>query len=220
LLPELLSAVVSDGVSLASQPGGAVAGFAFSAALSGLFERRMAKAREILLKELRLGEKRLPPAQIDEGVAIVYRYFRAAQEGAARLNLRLMAQTVAGQARLESLSADEFLRDADMIASLRREEVFLLAKLFHAWNSDWLSKEQEGFQMESAMAWVAAELVPSVFHDRDEVDATAAAITRTGLLKIMPAIGASVYMPTVLLNKLMSKCDLEAALKKEGLVQQ
>jgi len=207
-------------MSLASQPGGALVGFAFSSALSALMERRTATAREILLKELRLGEKRLPPAQIDEGVAIVYRYFRAAQEGAARLNLRLMAQTVAGQARLESLSADEFLRDADMIASLRREEVFLLAKLFHAWNSDWLSKEQEGFQMKSAMAWVAAELVPSVFHDRDEVDATAAAITRTGLLKIMPAIGASVYMPTVLLNKLMSKCDLEAALKKEGLVQQ
>jgi hypothetical protein len=157
----------------------------------------------------------LPPAQIDEGVAIVYRYLRAATEGPARLNLRLMAQVIAGKAHLSALSADEFLHEADMIASLRREEIMLLAKLHAAWHSDWLQENEPSVQFEAAMRWAAAELVPQVFGNREEVEATAGGIVRTGLLKVMPGIGSSTYAPTPLLDRLVTLAPLEAALERE-----
>jgi hypothetical protein len=66
----------------------------------------------------------------DDAAAFLLRYLRAAQEGAARLNLRLMARVVVGKAHAgEPLYADEFLRYADTLASLARNEVVLLGAL-------------------------------------------------------------------------------------------
>lgn len=45
---------------------------------------------------------------------------------AARLNLRLLAKMIAGQSAIPPLYADEFLAWADVLASLRRDQVMLL----------------------------------------------------------------------------------------------
>lgn len=217
-LPSLLSAVVSDEFTLFTLPWGTVSGFTAGAALLQLMRRRTEAARDILLEEVRAGEKGLPPTQIDEAVAITWRYFQAAQVGTARLNLRLMANVIASKGRLSNLVADEFLHDADMIASLRREEIMLLAKLHHAWASDWLQQNEPGMQPEVAIRWTTAQLVPSVFRDRQSLEATAGATVRTGLLKVMPAIGASTFEPTPLLTRLVSLASLEAAIEKEAVV--
>lgn len=214
-LPSLLSAVVSDGFALFTLPWGTVGGFAAGAALSQIMRRRAEAARDILLEAIRAGEKGLPPTQIDEAVAIILRYFQAAQVGTAHLNLRLMADVIASKGRLGNLVADEFLHDADMIASLRREEIMLLAKLHHAWASEWLQKTKPEMQPEAAIRWATAQLVPSVFRDRQSLEATAGATTRTGLLKVMPAIGANTYAPTPLLTRLVLLASLEAAIAKE-----
>ena len=60
--------------------------------------RRAEEARSIFLEELGQG-LRPPrdPGEIDEFVAVLYRYLSKSQEGAARLNLRLMAPVVRGQ---------------------------------------------------------------------------------------------------------------------------
>ena len=215
-LPSLLSAVVIDTLGFFKLPGGSVAGFSLAGALSKLVNRRLQAAREILLQELRSGEKQLPPNQIDEGVAIIYRYQRAAQEGAARLNLRLMAQTIAGKAHLGNLSADEFLQDADMIASLRREEILLLAKLHSASRSETPSKNKPAEESVDPMKWAESQLVPSVFRNREELEATAAAIVRTGLIKTESGYGAIHYSPTPLLDRLVARAPLEAAIAKEN----
>jgi hypothetical protein len=214
-LPSLVSAVVSDGFTYFSLQGGAAGGLAAGVVLRQLMCRRLERARDILLEELSLGEKRLPPTQIDEAVAITYRYFRAAQEGTARLNLRLLASVIAGQARLSALVADEFLRDADMIASLRREEVMLLAKLHHAWGSDWLQQSSPPNRSEEGIRWATAQLVPSVFEDRQSLEATAGALVRTGLLKMVPGVMGLCFSPTPLLARLVSLAPLEAAIAKE-----
>jgi len=217
-LPSLLSAVVSDGFSFEQFQSGSVAGFAVSAVLSRLMHRRLEAAQSIFLEELRAGETSLPPAQIDDGVAIVYRYFRAAQEGAARINLRLMAKVIAGQARLSNLSADEFLSDADVIAALRRDEIILLATVHRGWTSDRIVQEPEDSRVTAPLRWAEAELVPSVFRDAEDLRATAASIVRTGLLVPLPSWDWTRYAPTPKLARLVSLASFEAALNQEGAV--
>lgn len=101
-------------------PGGATA----SQLLQTIFQKKANEAREILFDEIKSGH---PPALTeDDTVYIIYRYLRAAQEGAARVNLRLLAQVIAGDPSVTSLTSDKFLYYADMISALRIEEIKLL----------------------------------------------------------------------------------------------
>jgi len=215
-IPTLLSAFVSDAIGLAGGQG-AVAGFAMGAMLSQLMARRRRAAEEILISELRKGEVSLSSAQMEEGVAIIYRYARAAQEGAARLNLRLLAQAVAGRAYQGNLKADEFLYYADMISSLRREEIFLLAKMHCAWSSVWITEIEEGKRSNAALEWCEAKLVPGVIPDRLELEAIAGGVSRTGLIQPISAVGGDMrYKSTPLLSKLVDLTSIDAAIENEG----
>jgi hypothetical protein len=209
--PRFLTAVVTDVFSAIGIPTSTA-----NHLLGKLFKRRLGAARDILIEALKAGERTLPNAEVDEIVAILYRYHRAAQEGAARLNLRLMAQTIAGQAHIGNLKADEFLYKADLIASLRREEVLLLAKLHHAWKSDWLLATPEQIRHLAADKWIAEELVPAVFGTVEEMSATLGGLTRTGLVESVPAVETIMYAPTLLLDQLVAFSDLEAAIAKES----
>jgi hypothetical protein len=74
-LPQYFSAMVSDIAGAFKVPGGAIAGVM----IQDLFGKRLDAAREILLQEIRAGEKDIWEAcDSDEVVAIVYRYMRAA----------------------------------------------------------------------------------------------------------------------------------------------
>ncbi|MGI4807500.1 MAG: hypothetical protein ACRYF2_05255 [Janthinobacterium lividum] len=114
---------------------GNLAGAGFAIAAQHLLRRRVEWARDILLDELRQGEKTLSDLEVEEVVAVLLRYARAAQEGTARLNLRLMAKVIAGQVERGVLYADEFLRNADLIAGLKREEVILLGTIHRHWHA-------------------------------------------------------------------------------------
>ncbi|MFO1024646.1 MAG: hypothetical protein U1E70_05625 [Acetobacteraceae bacterium] len=214
-LPSLLSAVVADGFNLQQWQAGSILGAMVGAALTKLMHNRLEAARAIFLEELRAGEVSLPPSQIDEGVAILCRYLRAAQEGTARRNLRLMAKVIAGQARLGNLWADEFLHDADMIASLRREEIILLATVHQIWASDWLKDKEEGEKVGAAFARASTQLSPSLFRDAEEMEATAASLTRTGLLVSVSLWGPIGYRPTPKLERLVSLAPLSEVLAQE-----
>jgi len=216
LLPGLLSGVVNDGFSLVQLPGGNTVAFAFGAAVSALMERRVTAARKILLEELRRGEKSLPDQQMEEGVAVVFRYMRAAQEGAARLNLRLLAQAIAGKSAAGHLVADEFLRDADLIASLSRNEVIVLAAFHHAWNSSQCQEVAINLRPAMALEIVDRQLVPTVIRDRDEISTILGALCRTGLVAAGSGWGSIVFSPTSFLDRLVEMAPLEVALKREG----
>lgn len=184
--------------------------------LATIMRQRQETARDILLEELRRGGTTLPETQVDELVPILYRYGRAAQEGAARLNLRLLAQTITGRVHQGALYADEFLRVADVLAGLKREEILLLAKQHHVWSSDWLQDVPEGARAAAALRWCVAKLTPDVMRDEQTVLAVSAGLVRTGFLVSIPAIGVTMYQPTSLLDELVSLSSLEAALEAES----
>src|SRR5438105_4782962 len=117
-LPAIIGALVSDAFELSGTHGGSVAG-----AVIGLyFRRRGEQARDILFEELRRAN--ISDAQVapeDDAIAVIIRYLRAAREGTARLNLRLLAKAIAGKLQSSGLVADEFLQYAQALATLSRE---------------------------------------------------------------------------------------------------
>lgn len=176
------------------------------AALKAMLKRRLEAAREIALEEIRVGDRSLWEAEPDEVVAIVYRYLRAAQEGAARINLRLLARVIAGQAHMGNLKADEFLYYADILASLRREEIIALAKIHH------LDLQMSAASPPDKKALCDAfekELVPSIFSSQDELLATCMGVTRTGLVLEQTDYMLFDYRASPLLHRLVALAPFE-----------
>lgn len=145
-------------------------------AIRRIFQRRAESARNVALEEIKAGGGIVPLSlpETDEAVAIAWRYFRAAEEGAARLNLRLMASVLAGQLRSSELSASEFLRWSDLIASLSESEIVLLATLH---------RECEVGDEGGADERTRARLVPSYFKDNAEFSLTSQSLLRAGLVR-------------------------------------
>lgn len=121
--PQYIGNVVADIMGAFMIPSGSTV----SAAIQHVFKKRLDTAREILLEEIKDGNKDMgDAAELEEVAAIIYRYGRAAQEGTARANLRLLAKVIAGQMQVSSLNANDFLYYADILSSLKAQEIQLL----------------------------------------------------------------------------------------------
>lgn len=214
-LPTLLSALVGDVFGAKGWLWGNVAGAGFAFAAERLLRRRTEQARDILLDELRRGEKPLTVPEVDEAVAVLLRYGRAAQEGAARLNLRLLAKVITGQMQHSSLYADEFLRHAETLAHLRREEIILLGTMQRCWNHKSVREIDDSQRLGTFRANVGAELIPKLFKDEDEMQAMVGAVARTGLLLLIPGWDGTSFQPTRTLARLCEIAPFEAALEAE-----
>lgn len=221
VVPALTGSVFAD---LLSQliPGTNTIGTVAGLALGRLVSKRLETARAILADELRAGEKTLDDVgDIEEAAAITYRYARAATEGAARLNLRLMAKVISGQAYMGNLVADEFLYYADILASLRREEVVLLGTLHRLWHSSDIVVSEEAGHTSSVWKQMEAELVPVPFPSNDSMRATAGALTRTGLLMTgLTWDDTGLWLVSPLLDELLEAAPFDAALQQESDEQQ
>jgi hypothetical protein len=129
-LPEIIGAFVSDSFGLLGIPGGSVS----EALVVRYFRRRTEMARDILFEELRHANiSDAQAASEDDGIAVIVRYLRAAREGVARLNLRLLAKAIAGKLQSGRLVADEFLQYAEALASLSRGEIMVIGTMYRIW---------------------------------------------------------------------------------------
>lgn len=194
-----------------SIPGGAAA----SAILHKVFEKKAAEARDILMEEVSQGGS--PAMAEDDAVYIIYRYLRAAQEGSARINLRLLAKTITGSGHGGTLSADEFLYYADILSSLRMEEIILLGCITRHIKA----RVGGGDKDSDKAAWMATqdaekELVPSLFATKEDFNACCASILRTGLLSVASGYGGGMlYKGTTLLEKICDWASFEETLAQE-----
>ena len=217
----LLNAGFADCFSAMGLGFPSFAGSAFGAAIDKVMSRRAKEAREIFLDTLGAG-LRSPrdPGEIDEFVAIVYRYMSKAQEGAARINLRLMAGVVAGQIEGQGLYASGFLRYSEMLASLSREEVILLATRYRLRIEFDTQKASSDWRYTSTVNdRVVKDLVPKVFPTPMDLTSAMTALQRTGL--IWPAAattgGGFVWQDTPMLDRVMTLARVENALRAEGI---
>lgn len=215
-LPAVLSAIVGDAFGAKGWLMGNLAGTAFGLAAGRLLRRRAEQARDVLFEEVRCGDRILSAAEVDEVTAVLLRYNRAALEGAARLNLRLMAKVIAGEAQHRTLYAHEFLRYADTLAGLQREEIILLGTLHRHWHTAEMKSLGDGRRQQATCNRTRAELIPNPFKEADDFYAAAEAVTRTALVRTADAVDEHILIqPTRLLDNLCALAPFEAAVSRE-----
>jgi len=164
--------------------------------------RRVEAAREIALAEISESRVALLLRECpDDLFSMLSRYGRAAIEGAARDNLRLMARVISGFNVQAPMYASEFLALVDLLATLTPSEIQLLAiyVLVDAETPIPLeSREVEVFRR------VRVRAVPAVYSTEMEFKATCAAIGRTGMLLNNGAFDGGAYVATPRLAQLES----------------
>ena len=182
-------------------------------ALERILERRRVRARELLRDALSKGAVTLSQAiHEEEAAAILYRFDRAAIEGTATLNLRLMAEVIANQAFIGNLVADEFLYYAEMLGSLRREEIILIATM-HRIRLNAPSQMSSDAKTEQ----LVSELVPRLFPDPETLRANAMACMRTGLVMDRNTMDdAGNYTTSPLMDRLEKLASFEEALRADN----
>ncbi|MEJ8309907.1 hypothetical protein [Agrobacterium larrymoorei] len=182
-------------------------------ALKKVLETRAEAAKEILLDRIRKGGANLSDLPEDEAAAITFRYMRAAEEGSARLNLKLLADVIAGQDAKSGRSANEFLMWADILTSLKSDEVIVLGILHRQaktvdykfrYTGEFWSECQRVLSDERKMSFSTS-------------DSLAAALMRTGLVTILGGLMSQghAYLPTTNLQKLAEMADLETYYMQE-----
>ena len=120
----LVEAVAGDVLALVLPGSGT-----FVQVLREYKKHKLDAAHEILIEEVRKGDRRLDDAEADEFVPIAYRYFKAAQDGAANRNIRLLAKLIGQDIAKHDLRSDRFLSQEESISNLSLEELICLSVL-------------------------------------------------------------------------------------------
>lgn len=196
--------------------GESAAKLAGSRILGALLAKRAEAARDILVDRLQKAKATLKDIPEEEAAAITYRYMRAAEEGAARINLKLLADVIVGQDAKPGFFANDFLLWAEVISSLRHEEIVMLGIMHReAAKLDYKLKATGDF-----WAGCLAALEKERGLSAQTCDRIGAKLLRTGLVTILGGLMGMghAYMPTTDLQKLAEISDLEAYYMEEPYV--
>ncbi len=124
----ILAAVGTEVLSRGGAPLPTAGGLAL--ALGGPWIARKVEDAVLILKErFRTVQKILSKTQEEEFLSMFLRYIRSAQEGAARKNLHLMADVMAGMIERDAIYADDFLREASVLSELSGKEIIILGSI-------------------------------------------------------------------------------------------
>ena len=179
-------------------------------ALSCFLKKKAEQARDILLDEVNDGD--FSGIDNDDTISMLRRYFQAAANGEARVNLRILAQLIHGLLNNKDLQptmyADKFNRYARILEGLSHEELQILATMYRFKLQNEAESKMTGLQQgasshmadltpyfDKAMRWLAGEVVfikngvglveperGPKILQKDEFIAIVGALTRTGLL--------------------------------------
>lgn len=135
--------------------------------------KRMQESQDVLVKELRNRQLTIEDvAKRDPMLRPLWRYFKAADDGVAEFNLRLLAQVLAYQAAREPFDAGTLDTYMAVLGSFTPQEVVVVATLHRHRKED----------SENPWAATVDELTPRPFASPEQVQATAARALRSGLL--------------------------------------
>lgn len=215
-VPALIGAAFNDVLSLFQIPGSNLTAEVLRGAIASYLRRQSEAARDILLEEFRLGNiDRIELASQDELGGVLFRYFNAIRDNAARLNLRLMAKVMVGQAQRDRLYADEFSRYANVLSSLSRDEVLAITFLWMV-QSEFSEPDINGIESE---LWkrLIEHAVPKAFLSEEHARTACTGVMRTGLVISSPTYGGLGYFRcSPLMNEIAQLADFQDALRREG----
>ncbi len=154
--------------------------FGGSGAVESFLEQRRLKkleeARDALL--VAIEEARHPPSDVtskDDLLDVIYRYLRAAENGAALRNIKLMARFLVFESVYDGSRRSFIDEQITVLSSLSKEEIVLLVMLY--------KKSLESGGSSFGIDKLMEDGVPSFFGTREEVHAVANRASRTGYLK-------------------------------------
>lgn len=199
-VPEIFGTLVSTGLEVLGVPGAS----AGKDALLAYLRRRADQAREILFEEIADGSAKPTDVYNDDAVAIIAKYLRATEQGAARLNLRLLAKCIAGQVQRGRLVADEFLDHSEALAVLSHDEIVLIAAMYRVAQREATDRRWGVFLNEMKKTW-----------PEDKIRSVAGRATRSGLVVAQGAFGGLIYLPSPMLFDLCRTVDFDDALRRE-----
>lgn len=198
------AAIAGDVLSYFNIPGGNTLG-----SFAGLYLQKIRReAAEILIEEVSKGSEEpinFAETDADPLIEIIYRFSKAVADGAARENLRLLAQIIAGLKRNKALEPDKFRKWANIVEQLTRDELMVIGKAIAirrkivaagpgASNDFWQELRSE---LETAR------------YPANEIDSLCTSVSRTGLLVPVSAWSGMVYMPTPWLEELGKLVDVK-----------
>ncbi len=217
-LPDLIASVATDFGTLLGVAVSATATNAIQVLLSSYLQRRAEASRSILLEELSLGNRLSSDVDKDEFCGLFFSYLTATRHGAARLNLRLMAQMIAGTLQPGfALRADELAHYSGILSQLTRDEIQLVATMWRLQESFEDRKDVSDQEKLVAIHNEAIEsLVPSVFPTKDEYTSVATSATRFGLILVRSVWGGSRFDLAPVVAKLIRLSSFESAIAKES----
>lgn len=204
-LVPLGAAVLADVLSSLQLPGGA----SLVEIMSAYTRRKRREASDMLITELSHGHHgtiRFEEYDVDPLIEIVHRFSKAVNDGAARENLRLLAQIIAGLKKNKALEADKFRKWSGILEGLTRDELMLLGKGI-AVQRDLAA----GGPYERNEFW--QRLRPMLLeggYSQDDISALCGSIGRTGLIIFESAFGGGTYTPTSWLSELGELADFES----------
>ncbi len=211
--------IATIGLSMLSElPGGSTV----SGVITTYLEGKASQAREIFIEELSSGATNYSALNKGDIAIMAYRVYSAAMQGAGRRNLRLMSKVIRGITEREVLKLDDFLYFSDMLATLKREEILVLATIHREAKAQECLDAGPGVKAHNAMQKTIETLVPKEFSTEERLTACMGALTRTGLIEarargpVLSGMGqAPLYAATPLLDELVSLASLEDVLKHE-----
>lgn len=191
--------LAAETLSALSLPGASVV----DKAVTGALDRRAKVAREVLLESISkegVDEILQSEQDLDEFVQMMMRFSKCANEGAARQNLKLLAQVISGLKKNHILKFDKFQSCANVIEALTRDEILFLGKL-----KIWSKSNPDDIK------WI--EFRSMLAHDLADLDinACASALSRTGMILPVSAFGTMVYVPTKMFYEVCSLAEFENA---------
>ena len=196
-LPSVIAALTADGLALLmGQPTTATLSQLTGIAYQNWLTKKANDAHQILFDELLKGGGLASDVDPDSFFGLLHRYLNATKQGAARRNLRLMAQVLKGSLSQDcGFTPDVFATNADLVASLSRDEIKFLATYWKMYSECLSAFEGKQIQV-NTQAKAKDSLVPTIFSTEDKFRATAGALTRTGLIVAQSAWGGIRYDAT------------------------
>ena len=224
-LPNIVSAITADGLAVLMQqaPTATLSGL-MGAAYESWLNKKAKEAHGILIAEISKGRRLSNDVAPDTFFGLLHRYLNATKQGAARRNLRLMAQVLAGSLEQDCpFEPDKLASFAELVSDLTRDEIKFLAVF---WSSHIESSKspletidpnisaEERVQV-STQAMALERLVPGICATKLDFSALGGSLTRTGLIVAQSVYGGTRFDITPRLAELAQLSDLNSALDPE-----
>lgn len=200
------AAIASDVLSAFNLPGGNT----LSHVANAYVAKKRKEATEIIIKEIasgKHGQISFEERDAEPLIDMAMRYSKAVSEGAARENLILLAQIIAGLKKHRAFEPDLFRRWCRIVEHLSRDQLITIGFAIRADKEITENKiDNYGKSLRSALN--------NAGYDESETEALITSVSSTGLMTAASAFGGLAYQPTRWLSELAKLSDFELAAAK------